>query len=142
MSIDLAALRARNLPRCTSAAIEAAWGMKLTANGTATAEEIAIGLAELRAAIDKQFHCFIPPQKECLGCGDILASADPAEALMRATFVYGLAYGEGSCSRCGYPARANHRPPSGEDGLRCNRVLQYHPDELEELAPQRRGAAL
>lgn len=132
---DLAALKAKGLPRCTYDSLVAALGLTFKPAGDASPEEVAAGLAEIRAAIDKQFAPFIPPQKECLGCGSILAGDSLVDAFLRATFTYGLAHGEGFCGNCGYPARANHYAPEGGAGLTFVRVLQYHPDELVERPP-------
>lgn len=140
-TFDLGALKAKNLPRCTFATLAAAFGMKLIPKGDATPEEIAAATAEMEATITNQVKCFVPPQKECLGCGSILAGSDIAEAYLRATFTYGLAHGEGHCGKCGYPARANHYPPKDGSGLTFARVLQYHPDELEERQPVAEQAA-
>ncbi len=134
-TFDLAALKAKSLPRCNFAALVIAWGLKLTLQGEASPEEVEKAIAEMKAAIDKQVAPFVPPQKECIGCGATLTGDDVVEAFLRATFVYGLAHGEGHCRACGYPARANHYAPEGGAGLSFVRVLQYHPDELEERKP-------
>lgn len=44
------------------------------------------------------------------------------------SFRWGIAHGEGSCARCGYPARAIH----AIEGVAriANLVLQYHPSGL------------
>lgn len=64
----------------------------------------------------------------CLGCDSILGG-------FLGTFRYGIAYGEGACSKCGYPCRAQHhiQDEHGEDLMHIGpAVLQYHPDELTE----------
>jgi hypothetical protein len=132
---DLAALKAKGLPRCTYDALVAALGMTIRPADGASPEEVAVALAELRLAVDLQVAPFIPPQKECLGCGSILAGDNMVDAYLRATFTYGLAHGEGHCRNCGYPARANHYAPKDGAGLTFRRVLQYHPDELIERQP-------
>lgn len=45
-----------------------------------------------------------------------------------ASFTWGLQHGEGSCAKCGWPARMYHfiKTPEGED-KRVVRLLQYHP---------------
>jgi len=128
MTFDLAALKAKSLPRCTFDAL----GVKLVPKDGAAPEQVEKEITEIRSWVDIQVARFIPPQKECIGCGRVIAAANVLEAFALATFTYGLAHGEGSCSNCGYPARANHYPIGDAPGLRFDRVLQYHPDELEE----------
>ena len=49
------------------------------------------------------------------------------------TFQWGLASGEGKCSKCGWPCRAHHVPKlDGEnifDGV-LEQMLQYHPNHV------------
>lgn len=127
---DLAALQAKSLPRCTFATLAAALHLTLVPEGEAKPEEVAEARAELEKAIDAQVHPFIPPQEECVGCGSILASTHFAKGMLLSTFRYGLVHGEGYCGNCGYPSRRDHWVPKGSSGLRFQRVLQYHPDEL------------
>ncbi len=63
----------------------------------------------------------------CVGCGDNLFEPGPLGAI-HSTFDWGLEYGKGHCTRCGYPTRMYHRV--GKGGWFAF-PLQYHPDELE-----------
>jgi hypothetical protein len=46
------------------------------------------------------------------------------------TFTWGIAHGEGFCSACNYPMRANHKIE--HLGRISNMILPYHPKELSE----------
>ena len=76
---------------------------------------------------------FLPPRVvkgsiTCVGCGGNLYEPGVFGAII-STFEWGLANGEGHCSRCGYPTRMYHR---FEGRGTATFPLQYHPDELEE----------
>lgn len=84
----------------------------------------------LRAAINKYLEPFAKPAEDgkCLKCRTVQGG------LMGGGFRYGIAHGEGRCSKCGWPGRANHYPKdeNGEDFARLTIILQYHPDFVEE----------
>lgn len=48
------------------------------------------------------------------------------------SFTYGYAHGEGFCSKCSYPCRANHyiKDDNGKEILKFEAILQYHPSGL------------
>jgi len=105
---DLAELQALPIPRCSA--------------------------ENLRGLPDPYLSVFAPPRLTrdhegvtCLGCGADLYRPGVAGWIIGATFDWGLANGEGHCSRCGYPTRMYHRLPDGSASF----PLQYHPDELE-----------
>jgi hypothetical protein len=63
----------------------------------------------------------IRPQYPCLKCGSPYGG-----------FRWGLQHGCGSCSTCGWPARAYHFViDENGDERRLVIVLQYHPDEVK-----------
>lgn len=117
---DLASLQAKHLPRLD-------WRTLLSPReGTVISEDD-------QTAYEKYFRQFVDA-KMCVGCGSQLGCKGTGEAmdildgLMHATFVWGIAHGEGGCSKCGYPARALHYDIGGIKSLQL--ILQYHPDEL------------
>lgn len=59
------------------------------------------------------------PEGACLCCGAY------------GSFTWGIQHGEGSCFKCGWPARLYHfiKTPEGEE-KRIVRLLQYHPDAI------------
>lgn len=124
----LAALKARNLPKLRAADI--AFG----ADG-----EPADKVAENMATLDGYLSHFVElgerdpvwGSRLCICCGASLTG------LLTGSFQWGLAHGEGSCCRCGYPARAIHRIDG--IGTLSNLVLQYHPDELSFAAAKARA---
>ena len=95
-------------------------------------------------SIDRYLSIFcVPPKKDpskgeeggfavsnqlCPGC-------DRSIGGLLGSFTWGIAHGEGHCSRCGYPHRGIHyvKTPDGLDiftgGVR--EVLPYHPSRLE-----------
>jgi hypothetical protein len=80
------------------------------------------------ATLDAYFRIFAKPDDgKCLNCG--LVQGGLIAALLGG-FRWGLAHGEGFCSRCKYPARACHYDIGPVK--RFNAILQYHPDELKE----------
>lgn len=74
-------------------------------------------------AMNRYLWAFVSPSEtRCPGClkpwGGILG-----------TFTYSLTHGEGRCSACGYPARADHYDFGPVKSLR-RFILAYHPDGL------------
>lgn len=65
---------------------------------------------------------------KCISCGVSLGG-------MLGSFVWGIAHGEGNCSRCGWPTRYYHRivdrngKPIFEPAI-VQILLQYHPDDV------------
>lgn len=94
----------------------------------------------LIAALNEYLSAFAKPIKSdregggmvgntlCLKCGETLDG-------ILGTFQWGLAHGEGTCSKCGWPARAYHRPKDNGGEEMFNQVLemilQYHPENVE-----------
>lgn len=110
----LVALKAMALPRCTGADM-----LKAGDNGDKTEQEQAMKIA------DEYFRAFLVPgssPRKCICCGWDLVG-------LFGSFTWGIAYGEGECSRCGYPARAIHKIEG--IGVLSNYVMQYHPDDLD-----------
>lgn len=105
--------------------------------------------AETIAALDEYFAPFaaIPFEGEgenrqvgkieCVKCGTI---QNPGlMGLIVGGFEWGLAHGEGRCSKCGWPARAHHwvKDASGETFLTLRGfVVQYHPDFVIASTPE------
>lgn len=110
--IDLEALRAKHLPR-------ASWRDIFNVTGELTPEDI--------QAMDAYFTRFVTPDDagKCINCG--LVQGGLVSALLGG-FKWGLAHGEGYCSRCHYPARVIHR---AGPITRMTMILQYHPDDLQ-----------
>jgi len=95
--------------------------------------------ADLRETLEGYVKAFAKPvrreagndlvgQHLCLKCGESL------DGFLIGTFEWGLAHGEGHCSKCGWPARAYHFiKHNGEDLFTgpLRRILQYHPDVVE-----------
>jgi len=69
---------------------------------------------------------FLPPRVGkynalvCAGCGTTLTG-------MLGSFTHGIAWGEGYCSQCNWPARNLHRVGAHSVIAGC---LQYHPEEV------------
>lgn len=99
----------------------------MTTSFTAKGEDT----TELRAAIEAYLKPFAKPNDEgkCLSCGTVQLMA----ALLGG-FTYGLVHGEGYCSKCKWPGRANHyfKDKNGEDIGSMRMILQYHPDVVTE----------
>lgn len=73
-------------------------------------------------AINEYLSNFVYDE-HCIKCGDSLGG-------FLGMWEWGLAYGEGRCSNCGYPGRACH---DIKDWATMNNIiLQYHPKNLEE----------
>lgn len=115
----LSELQALNLPKCTPAIFEAK--IPDDAPDRAHAESL---LAEMAKYLEQ-----FTQSSECICCGSKLGAKDIVDSLLSgAMFRWGLAHGEGNCSKCGYPARAHHR--IGDWFTLQNYILQYHPSEL------------
>lgn len=94
------------------------WRDLLTLTGELTDEET--------AAMDKYFSRFVKSDKgKCISCE--LVQGGLISALLGG-FRWGLAHGEGRCSRCGWPGRALHYDVGPIKRLEI--ILQYHPDEV------------
>lgn len=115
MKIDLKAIQAKGLPHATFADV-------FTVNEGETADPAIV------AELDKYLAHFTPGP--CPGCGAPLTGDLIHQFIGAATFTWGLAHGEGFCSKCKYPARAYHRDIGPI--VRFEKVLAYHPDELRE----------
>lgn len=94
---------------------------------------------ENQEIIDSYTEKFAQPMKgqKCLKCGESLRG-------LFGTFQWGLCSGEGTCSSCGWPARAHHniKTKDGEEltgFFEC--LFQYHPDFVEEKDSERRSKA-
>jgi hypothetical protein len=123
-------LRTAGLPHCTPEAIGCSFVINEEHRGHPEAE------AAHRDATDRlaaYLVTFLPPGP-CVRCGATLGGNETNMlAMFLGTFRWGLAHGEGTCSRCGYPARALHEIELGDCGkMSLPRILQYHPDTLEE----------
>lgn len=127
---ELARLQAANLPKATPAIFDAK--VSADAPDMAQAEKYMAELADYLSA-------FVPPQPDCICCGSLLGAKDIADAFIRgSSFRWGLAWGEGECSACGYPARAHHR--IGDWFSLNNYILQYHPSGLSVTEPEKEEA--
>jgi len=91
----------------------------------------------VQAAIDKYLAPFAVPAEEgkCLRCGSIQGGLMGA---ILGGFTYGIQHGEGWCSNCNWPARANHyiKDASGKTILTLRAILQYHPDVVVQKQEQ------
>ena len=132
--INLERLKAANFPRCDMEAIH----MKLKAIGKADRRAIQ-ALENHRHEIIKHINNYLkvfaaPPETldnegklqfiRCLNCDHALTG-------LFGSFEYGIRHGEGACSKCGYPGRANHYIEHEGFKLSFVRVLQYHPSQLK-----------
>jgi hypothetical protein len=90
------------------------------------------------AAIDAYLSAFAKPierdgasglmfgEHKCLKCGEMLDGA-------LGTFRWGITNGEGTCAKCGWPARAHHYPKDADGAIFDQPlviILQYHPDNV------------
>jgi len=92
--------------------------------------------AETRTLIMDYLCKFATRGKEelkCLRCGS--QQEGVRVVLLGGGFTWGLAHGEGHCSKCGWPARMYHeiRNPEGELVAGFTLLLQYHPTEVKNL---------
>jgi hypothetical protein len=89
--------------------------------------------ADMRRIFDDYFASFAKPTDDgsCIKCG--LVQGGLMAAIMGG-FEYGLAHGEGRCSKCGWPGRANHyfKDKDGKELGSLRIILQYHPDLVAE----------
>lgn len=110
MSLSVAELRSRELPRCK-------------ADNIAKAGD-AIGRL-MMAAMDEYLVRFLRPSKTCPCCDSLLGG-------ILGTFAWGLAHGTGSCGICRWPVRVYHLIQFGsEEPIRLTLMLAYHPDEVK-----------
>ena len=128
----LGELRVAGLPHCTPADI----GARFTVNADVPESERAKAEADQRDVTERlaaYLSAFLPPGP-CVRCGAVLGgSAENLLAAAFGTFTWGIAHGEGTCGRCGYPARGIHRVDLGEGATATfPGILQYHPDGLRE----------
>ena len=82
--------------------------------------------SEVTAPLDGYLYLFAAPTDgKCLKCDAQLTG-------ILGSFMWGLVNGEGTCSSCGWPARAYHRPEETDGSEIFDRplelILQYHPD--------------
>lgn len=88
---------------------------------------------DLRKSISDYLSVFAEPNDDgkCLKCGTVQGGL---MSVILGGFVYGLQHGEGRCSKCGWPGRANHyfKDKDGKDIGSINIILQYHPDVVTE----------
>ena len=122
---------------------------KIDAVHVCTIEDVGMRLTgedagEFIDAINKYLAIFARPTKptadiessslvgnKCLKCDATLNG-------MFGSFRWGMAHGEGTCSRCGWPCRAYHGPKLGDDDIfdrPMKIVLQYHPKYVTENNP-------
>ena len=85
-----------------------------------------------RSVIEEYLSHFAKPDDEghCLKCGTVQGGL---MAAILGGFTYGLVHGEGYCSKCHWPARANHyfKDADGKEIGYMTVILQYHPDFVE-----------
>jgi hypothetical protein len=118
----LAELKAANLPI-------------MRATDVADIKEQGEEATKAMAILDDYLKIFVKPDEhgKCICCGARQGAKNIVDAMLEgAAFKWGLAHGEGFCSRCHYPARAYHflkLDDSGEESRLCI-ILQYHPDGL------------
>lgn len=68
----------------------------------------------------------------CCGCGQ------PLDGFM-GTFTWGIAHGEGACSKCGWPARAYHEPKDSDGNIfdrPFQMILQYRKKRPASVAAE------
>lgn len=136
--IDLEKLKAAHFPVCDAIAMN----IKLEVCGTADPKAIQT-LENQRGNILKHVNNYLkifaapiehrdPKDNkflwlDCLNCGQALTG-------LFGSFEYTIRHGEGACSVCGYPGRADHYIE--HEGFKLairKRVLQYHPSELKRI---------
>ena len=91
---------------------------------------------EEKAALSEYLQTFALPVKRdgvggimqgntgCICCGKALGG-------FLGTFQWGIINGEGTCSSCGWPHRAHHRPKQGPVEF-FELILPYHPDDVKQ----------
>ncbi len=107
-------------------------------NITAQSPEGEAEATSLMKCLDEYFKQFSAPVvldegnallggQRCLNCDAVLSG-------VLGSFQWGIAHGEGTCSSCGWPARAYHRPKDQDGEEICDGalqvILQYHPDNV------------
>jgi hypothetical protein len=125
----LAELSAANFPAAAMRDI----GLTLTADAEdiAEAERLAKRIDEYLSDFAKPIlstggAAFVSGSTKCLCCGESLDG-------MLGTFVFGVAWGEGRCGRCGWPCRALHSIKDDDGDIfesPLQIVLQYHPSRV------------
>jgi hypothetical protein len=90
---------------------------------------------ETKKLFDEYFSHFVVPEEEgkCLKCGTVQGGL---MAALLGGFTYDLQHGEGHCSKCHWPARANHyfKDKDGKAIGSMRMILQYHPDFVTKPA--------
>lgn len=127
MPINLKKLQNKNLPHATieSLPLELKWSGK-----DGRTKEAKKAKEKFIKVMNNYLYDFLPSQKDvpCVNCSE-------PQAGIFGCFQWGLAHGEGYCSKCGYPARGCHYPDrivtSWEGSGRLNLILQYHPNVLK-----------
>lgn len=73
-------------------------------------------------------HFVAPHEMKCVKCGTTLGG-------LFGSFRWGIAHGQGECSRCGWPAIAYHflEDETGKEH-RFELLLQLHPDDVSKKA--------
>jgi len=103
-----------DVPHCTLESI----GMDITGEGASPI---------IKAMEDYLTPFAAAPDGKCLKCDATIAG-------LFGSFTWGLQSGEGTCSRCGWPARGHHYPklPDGTNVFSTcvEMVFQYHPDHV------------
>ena len=88
---------------------------------------------DTRKIFEEYFSHFALPTVEgkCLKCGTVQGGL---MAALLGGFTYGLVHGEGRCSKCNWPGRANHyfKDKDGKEIGSLRMILQYHPDFVNE----------
>lgn len=75
---------------------------------------------------------------KCVECGAVQNPGMMGFLVGNLGFQWGLAHGEGRCSKCGWPARAMHyvKDPEGHEFVTLRHfVIQYHPDFVTRRVP-------
>lgn len=131
-SLDV--MMAAELPRCTPKSL----GVDFTVRAEHAADpEAERARADALSRLGEYLSAFAD-HDGCVCCGAVLGGNERnIIAAFIGTFEWALAYGEGRCGRCGYPARAIHRVDLGDAGeLELPRILQYHPSTLSSFTPR------
>ena len=133
--INLEKLKAANLPVCDFEDL----GLKFEVNGKVSDPSVENAIkhykSEIRKRINEYLKTFVKPVVSldkkgnfqfyrCISCDCVLSG-------LFGTFEWGIAHGEGYCSKCGYPARAFHKIDEPGWKMTFSNILQYHPKFLE-----------
>lgn len=125
LKFDLDEVRAKSLPHadCESCGIVISPLDTLPEDKRAEAQRYA---DETIAAINVYLANFtINEKKTCPGC-------DRALGGFLGSFTWGICWGEGNCTNCGWPCRAHHKTDDFSVG---NLILPYHPDFVAVREP-------